>query len=46
MVMRNIGRFHCPAPRFIFRDAVEGNKPGQGAMETVSRNNHTLIDLL
>ena len=34
MVLRDIGSFHCPEPRFISRGAAEVNKPGQGAMET------------
>ena len=34
MVMKDIGSFHCPKPRFISRGAAEGNKHGQGAMET------------
>ena len=29
MVMRDIGNFHCPDPRFIFRGAAEGNKNGR-----------------
>ena len=34
MVMRDIDSFHCPEPRFISRGVADGNKPGQGAMET------------
>ena len=34
MVMRDIGSFHCTKPRFISRGAAEGNKHGQGAMES------------
>ena len=44
MVMRDIGSFHCPEPRFISRGAAEGNKHGRGVMDT--RNNHTLTVLL
>ena len=35
MVMRDIGSFHCPKPRFISRGAAKGNKPNQEAMETI-----------
>ena len=34
MAMRDIGRFHYPETRFISRGAAEGNKPGQGGMDT------------
>ena len=34
MVMRDIGRFHCPEPRFISRGADEGNKHGRGVMDS------------
>ena len=34
MVMRVICSFHYPETRFISRDAAEGNKPGQGGMDT------------
>ena len=34
MVMRDIGSFHCPEPRFISRGEAEGNKHGRGAMDT------------
>ena len=33
-LFRDIGSSHCPETRFISRDAAEGNKHGQGAMET------------
>ena len=29
MVMRDIGSFHCPEPRYISRGAAEGNKRGR-----------------
>ena len=32
MIMRDIGSFHCPEPRFISRGAAAGNKHGQGLM--------------
>ena len=34
MVMRDIGSFHCPEPRFISRGAAEGNKHGRGVIDT------------
>ena len=34
MVMRDIGSFHCPEPRFISRGGAEGNKLGRGVMNT------------
>ena len=34
MVMRVIDSFHYPETRFISRGAAEGNKPGQGGMDT------------
>ena len=34
MVMRDIGSFHYPKPRFISRGAAEGNKHGKGGMVT------------
>ena len=34
MVMRDIGSSHCPEPRFISRGGAEGNKLGQGVMNT------------
>ena len=34
MVMRDIGSFHCPEPRFISRGEAEGNKLGRGVMNT------------
>ena len=34
MVMRDIGSFHCPKPRFISRGGAEGNKLGRGVMNT------------
>ena len=34
IVMRDIGSFHCPKPRFILSGAAKGNNPGQGGMET------------
>ena len=44
MVMRDIGSFHCPEPRFISRGAAEENNHCRGVMDIlpVSRNNHTL----
>ena len=45
MVMRDTGSY--PEPRFISRGAAEGNKHGQGAMETACiPHNHTLTVLL
>ena len=45
--MRDKGRFHCPDPMFISRGAIEGIKPGQGAMETACiPKYHTLTVLL
>ena len=35
MVMRDIGSFHCPEPRFISRGAAEGNKHGRRVMDAV-----------
>ena len=47
MVMRDTVSYHCPEPRFISRGAAEGNKHGQGAMETAcSPKYHTLTVLL
>ena len=47
MVMRDIGSFHYPETRFIFRGAAEGNKQRQGVMETAYiPHNHTLTVLL
>ena len=34
MVMRDRGSFHYPETRHISRGAAEGNKHGQGVMET------------
>ena len=34
MVMGDIGSFHYPETRFISRGGAEGNKHGQGVMET------------
>ena len=34
MVMRDIGSFHCPEPRFISSGAAEGNKHGRGVTVT------------
>ena len=34
MVMRDIGSFHCPEPRFISRGEAKGNKLGRGVMNT------------
>ena len=34
MVMRDIGSFHCPEPRFFSRGGAEGNKLGRGVMNT------------
>ena len=34
MVMRDIGSFHCPEPRFISSGAAEGNKNGREVMDT------------
>ena len=34
MVMRDIGSFHCPEPRFISIGPAEGNKHGRGVMDT------------
>ena len=34
MVMRDIGSFQIPEPRFISRGAAEGNKSGRGDLET------------
>ena len=34
MVMRDIGSFHCPEPRFISRGAAEGKKHGRRVMDT------------
>ena len=34
MVVRDIGSFHWSEPRFISRGAAEGNKHGQGLMDT------------
>ena len=34
MVMRDIGSFHCPEPRFISRGEAEGNKLGRGEMNS------------
>ena len=36
MVMRDIGSFHYPEPRFISRGAAEGNKHGREVMDTPS----------
>ena len=48
MVMRDIGSFHCPEPRFISRGGAEGNKLGRGVMNTacIPKYNHTLTVLL
>ena len=47
MVMRDIGSFHCPEPRFISRGRAEGNKLGRGVMDTACiPHNHTLTVLL
>ena len=34
MVMRDIGSFHYPETRFISKGAAEGNKHGQGGIDT------------
>ena len=36
MIMRVIGSFQSPEPRFISRGAAEGNKHGRGVINTAS----------
>ena len=47
MVMRDIGSFQIPEPRFMSRGAAEGNKSGLGDLETAYiPHNHNLTVLL
>ena len=46
MVMRDIGSFYCPEPRFISRGGAEGNQLRRGVMNTACIYYHTLTVLL